>query len=93
MSKFWRGHPATPHQQSLPFDRKHTRRKQLTQADVLIGMLRDSRSKRIPFEFLTLEGVETSNPLVLKIIPVFNKFLLQTISDSTVGFNQFKNPK
>jgi hypothetical protein len=49
MTKFWRDHPATPHQQELPFGRK--RRKQVTQADVLIGMLRDSRSRRIPLEF------------------------------------------
>jgi hypothetical protein len=48
MSAFWRGHLATPHQQDSPFGRK--RRKQVTQADVLIGMLRDSRSKRIPLE-------------------------------------------
>lgn len=48
MSGFWRGHPATPHQQDLPFARR--RRKQVTQADVLIGMLRSARTNRIPLE-------------------------------------------
>src|SRR5215472_648920 len=50
MNKFWRGHLATPHQQTLPFDKERKRRKQVTQADVLIGMLRDARTKRIPLE-------------------------------------------
>jgi hypothetical protein len=50
MNKFWRGHPATTHQQQLPFNKTRKRRKQLTQADVLIGMLRNARSKRIPLE-------------------------------------------
>jgi hypothetical protein len=50
MSKFWRGHPATPHQQELQFDRNCKRRKQLTQADVLKEMLRDSCSKGVPLE-------------------------------------------
>ncbi|WP_109485460.1 helix-turn-helix domain-containing protein [Occallatibacter savannae] len=50
MSKFWREHPATPHQQALPFNKERRRRKSLTQADVLIGMLRDTRSKRIALE-------------------------------------------
>jgi hypothetical protein len=46
----WRGHPAAPHQQELPFDRIRKRRKQVTQADVLIGLLRDARTKCIPLE-------------------------------------------
>ena len=50
MSGFWRNHPATPHQQDLPFGRNRKRRKQVTQADVLIGMLREARAKRIPLE-------------------------------------------
>ena len=50
MTGFWRGHAATPHQQDLPFDRNRKRRKQITQADVLIGMLRDARAKRIPLD-------------------------------------------
>jgi hypothetical protein len=50
MTGFWRGHLATPHQQELPFHRKGKRRKQVTQADVLIGMLRCARTKRIPLE-------------------------------------------
>jgi hypothetical protein len=47
---FWRGHPATNHQQQLLFDGGRKRRKQVTQADVLIGMLRDARAKRVPLE-------------------------------------------
>src|SRR3974390_2315862 len=50
MSAFWRGHPATPHQHELPFDRNRKRRKQVTQADVLIGMLRAARTSRIALE-------------------------------------------
>jgi hypothetical protein len=50
MSQFWLEHPATPHQQSLPFNKERKRRKNITQADVLIGMLRDSRSKQIALE-------------------------------------------
>ena len=50
MSKFWRGHPATCHQHDLPFERKGKRRKQGTQADVLIETLRNARAKRIPLE-------------------------------------------
>jgi hypothetical protein len=45
VSQLWRDHPATPHQQELPFDGPRRRRKQLTQADVLIGLLRDRRAK------------------------------------------------
>jgi hypothetical protein len=48
--KLWRDHPATPHQQTLPFTTKRKRRQSPTQADVLIGMLRDRRSKREPLE-------------------------------------------
>ena len=50
MNNFWRGHAATPHQQNLPFDGNRKRRKQVTQADVLIGMLRTARAKRNPLE-------------------------------------------
>ena len=50
MSKFWRGHPTTPHQQSLSFEPKRRRRAQLTQADVLIGMLRAARASRSPLD-------------------------------------------
>jgi hypothetical protein len=50
MSAFWRDHPATPHQQSLPFEGKGQRRKSLTQADVLIGLLRTARNNRTPLE-------------------------------------------
>jgi hypothetical protein len=49
MSKFWRGHPATTHQQQLLFGAARKHRKP-TQTDVLIGLLRDSRSKRPPLE-------------------------------------------
>lgn len=48
--KLWRNHPATPHQQSLPFDARRTRRTQPTQADVLIGMLRNARANREPLQ-------------------------------------------
>lgn len=41
----WRGHPATPHQQSLPFDPARKRRKPATQAEVLIEMLRMARAE------------------------------------------------
>jgi hypothetical protein len=44
--KLWRNHPATPHQQSLPFEGKRRKRKSLTQADVLIGLLRTARANR-----------------------------------------------
>lgn len=50
MSKLWRGHRATPTQQSLPFARCRNRRKTVTQADVLIGLLRDARAKNQPLE-------------------------------------------
>ena len=50
MSKFWRGHLATPHQQDLPFEGKRKRRKVCTQADVLIGMLRAARANRTPLQ-------------------------------------------
>lgn len=48
--KLWRGHPTTPHQQSLPFGARGKRGAQPTQADVLIGMLRMARAKREPLE-------------------------------------------
>jgi hypothetical protein len=48
MSHLWRGHAATPHQQDLPFGKGTRRRGQLTQADLLIGMLRAARVKREP---------------------------------------------
>jgi Helix-turn-helix domain len=50
MSGFWRNHPATPNQQQLPFDPKRKRRSQPTQADVLIGLLREARANRRPLE-------------------------------------------
>jgi hypothetical protein len=50
MSGFWSGHPATPHQQALPFQAKRNRRTQPTQGDVLIGMLRAARTNREPLE-------------------------------------------
>src|SRR6185437_10796131 len=46
----WRNHPATPHQQDLPFGAKRNQRVQPTQADVLIGMLRTARANREPLE-------------------------------------------
>ena len=39
----WRDHPATPTQQTLTFLNK-TRRKQVTQADVLLNALRQARA-------------------------------------------------
>lgn len=56
MSGLWRGHPATPHQQELPFHGTRKRRKQVTQADVLVGMLRDRRTKRIALELPDIMG-------------------------------------
>jgi hypothetical protein len=50
MTGFWRSHPATPHQQSLPFEGTRQKRKPLTQADVLIGLLRAARNNRAPLE-------------------------------------------
>lgn len=46
----WRNHPATSHQQDLPFSAKRNQRAQRTQADVLIGMLRTARANREPLE-------------------------------------------
>jgi hypothetical protein len=48
--KLWRDHPATIHQQTLPFTTNRKRTGQLTQADVLIGMLRAARAKREPLQ-------------------------------------------
>ena len=50
MSQFWRGHPATPLQQILPFGTRRKHRSQPTQADVLIAMLRAARANRSPLE-------------------------------------------
>ena len=50
----WRDHPATPHQQTLPFRTKSNQRSQPTQADVLIGMLRIARANREPLELPTI---------------------------------------
>jgi len=44
--KLWNDHPATPHQQNLSFGKRAKRRTQLSQADVLIGMLRTARANR-----------------------------------------------
>lgn len=43
--KLWHNHPATPHQQALPFGTNARRRTQPTQADVLIEMLRAARAR------------------------------------------------
>jgi hypothetical protein len=48
--KLWTHHAATPHQQTLHFGRGTRRRAHLTQADVLIGMLRAARANREPLE-------------------------------------------
>lgn len=50
MNKLWRGHAATPHQRNLPFNANRKRRAQLTQADLLIEMLRAARAKREPLQ-------------------------------------------
>jgi hypothetical protein len=54
MSNLWRGHAATPTQQSLCFEpeskRPRKRRAGLTQADVLLGMLRAARAAGKPLE-------------------------------------------
>lgn len=44
--KLWADHPATPHQQILPFGKRAKLRTQPTQADVLIEMLRAARARR-----------------------------------------------
>ena len=46
----WNGHLATPRQQALPFGAKAKRCARLTQADVLIDMLRTARAKREPLQ-------------------------------------------
>ena len=48
--KLWQNHLATPHQQTLPFGAKQNHRKQPTQADVLVAMLRAARAKREPLQ-------------------------------------------
>ncbi len=50
MNKLWRGHSATPQQQTLLFTANRKRGGQLTQADVLVEMLRAARSKRKPLQ-------------------------------------------
>lgn len=54
MSRLWRDHPATPTQQSLCFEPetkpRRNRRNGLTQADVLLGMLRAARTAGKPLE-------------------------------------------
>jgi hypothetical protein len=50
MNQFWRGHPATPNQQQLPFDGTRKRRKPVTQAEVLIGLLRDRCARKTALE-------------------------------------------
>jgi len=50
MSGLWRDHPATPHQQQLPFTSKRKRRSHPTQTDVLIGLLREARANRKSLE-------------------------------------------
>jgi hypothetical protein len=50
MNELWPDHPATPHQQTLPFTANRKRRQVPTQADVLIGMLRAARAKREPLQ-------------------------------------------
>lgn len=54
MSNLWRGHPATPTQQSLVFEpetKKPTRKRSGgTQADVLLGMLQAARTADKPLE-------------------------------------------
>jgi len=50
MSGLWRNHPATPQQQQLPFTPKRKRRSMPTQADVLIGLLRNARALGKPLE-------------------------------------------
>ncbi len=54
MSKLWRGHAATPKQQSLCFEpqtKKVTRKRNgQTQAEVLLGMLRAARTADKPLE-------------------------------------------
>ena len=49
MSKFWRGHLATPHQHSLPLSVRKPHRS-ATQADILIGLLRTARASQKPVE-------------------------------------------
>lgn len=44
----WREHAATPHQQLLPFGKRANRRTRQTQADLLIGMLRATRTTKTP---------------------------------------------
>lgn len=54
MSKLWRGHAATPNQQTLCFEpeseKPRTRRKPHTQADMLLEMLRAARAADRPLE-------------------------------------------
>lgn len=50
MSGFWRNHPATPHQLDLHFASERKRRKQVTQADVLVKLLRAARQNHCALE-------------------------------------------
>jgi len=50
MSGLWRNHPAPPRQQSLFAKSPRKRSARPTQADVLIGMLRQERAKNRPLE-------------------------------------------
>ena len=45
MSRLWRNHPASPHQQSLSDASRSAEVSQLTQADILLAMLRQARSQ------------------------------------------------
>jgi hypothetical protein len=46
----WRDHLATPHQQTPSFCPSHKQPTCATQADLLIGMLRDARTKGEPLQ-------------------------------------------
>lgn len=53
MSGLWRDHPATPRQQSL-FNVTRKRRTKITQADVLIAMLREARMQHRALELTAI---------------------------------------
>lgn len=70
MTKFWRGHPATLHQQEgLPFPEYGKERKRVTQADVLLTMLREARAKRAPLELPSIlaRGIAQYNARLAEI--------------------------
>lgn len=54
MSSFWRGHHATLNQQQLPSTPKRKRGSNPTQADVLIGLLREAHAERKPLDLPTI---------------------------------------